>query len=172
MGKKFFFLERVRAIKYFLALFYDIVKPNVRLNERLTQSTLDSELEKVSTTRGGVSKNSRIIAKGEVVEGSKLQILNSLKSEYESQVWSDKNFYWIVLGYSVLITTALTMLLLFLRKYRRDIYDNNTQVTFIAFNILLMVLITTIVVKYDSDYVYNEYLKITHYLLIKISHYI
>ena len=138
----------------FLALFYDIVKPNVRLNERLTQSTLDSELEKVSTTRGGVSKNSRIIAKGEVVEGSKLQILNSLKSEYESQVWSDKNFYWIVLGYSVLITTALTMLLLFLRKYRRDIYDNNTQVTFIAFNILLMVLITTIVVKYDSDYVY------------------
>ena len=138
----------------FLALFYDIVKPNVRLNERLTQSTLDSELEKVSTTRGGVSKNSRIIAKGEVVEGSKLQILNSLKSEYESQVWSDKNFYWIVLGYSVLITTALTMLLLFLRKYRRDIYDSNTQVTFIAFNILLMVLITTIVVKYDSDYVY------------------
>lgn len=138
----------------FLALFYDIVKPNVRLNERLTQSTLDNELEKVSTTRGGVSKNSRIIAKGEVVEGNKLQILNSLKSEYESQVWSDKNFYWIVLGYSVLISIALTMLLLFLRKYRRDIYDNNTQVTFIAFNILLMVLITTIVVKYDSDYVY------------------
>ncbi|RZS93915.1 HD family phosphohydrolase [Aquimarina brevivitae] len=138
----------------FLALFYDIVKPNVKLNEKLTQSTLESELEKVSTTRGGVSKNSRIIAKGEMVEGEKFQILNSLKSEYESQVWSDKNFYWIVLGYSVLIALALIMLMLFLHKYRRDIYENNTQVTFIAFNILLMTLITTLVVKYNSDYIY------------------
>ncbi|WP_103068481.1 HD family phosphohydrolase [Aquimarina sediminis] len=138
----------------FVALFYDLVKPNVRLNEKLTEGTLEIELEKVLTTRGGVSKGSRIIAKGEVVEGDKLQILNSLKAEYESQVWSDKNFYWIVLGYCLLVSLALMMLLLFIRKYRPDIYDNNTQVTFIFFNVLFLVLITTLVVKYRSDYIY------------------
>ncbi len=138
----------------YVALFYDLVKPNVRLNKRLTESALEIELEKVLTTRGGVSRGSRIIAKGEVVEGDKLQILNSLKTEYESQVWSDKNFYWIVLGYCLLVSLALMMLLLFIKKYRADIYENNTQVTFIFFNVLFLVLITTLVVKYRSDYIY------------------
>ncbi|GAA4278889.1 HD family phosphohydrolase [Aquimarina mytili] len=138
----------------FVALFFDLIKPNVRLNNKLTESTLENELAKVLTTRGGVSRGSRIIAKGEVVEGDKLQILSSLKAEYESQVWSDKNFYWIVLGYCLLVSLALMMLLLFIRKYRADIYENNTQVTFIFFNILFMVLVTTLVVKYRSNYIY------------------
>ncbi|TYP75190.1 hypothetical protein BD809_103254 [Aquimarina intermedia] len=138
----------------FIALFYDLVSPNVRLNRELTESSLQNEIDKVLTTRGSVSKNSRIIAKGEVVEGIKLQMLISLKSEYESQVWSDKNFYWIVVGYSVLVSLALLMLLLFLRKYRKDIFDNNAQVTFIIFNVLVMVIVTTLVVKYKANYIY------------------
>lgn len=146
--------EYVKFKSDYVALFYDLIKPNVRLNEKLTESTLEIELEKVLTTRGGVSRGSRIIAKGEVVEGDKLQILNSLKAEYESQVWSDKNFYWIVLGYCLLVSLALMMLLLFIRKYRADIYENNTQVTFIFFNVLFLVLITTFMVKYRSDYIY------------------
>ncbi|MCK8520528.1 HDIG domain-containing protein [Aquimarina sp. D1M17] len=150
-------LDKSEYVKFksdFVALFYDLVKPNVELNNDLTQSTLENELAKVLTTRGGVSKGSRIIAKGEVVEGDTLQILNSLKAEYESQVWSDKNFYWIVLGYCLLVSLALMMLLLFIRKYRPDIYENSTQVTFIFFNILFMVLVTTLVVKYASNYIY------------------
>ncbi len=138
----------------FVALFYDLIKPNVKLNKKLTRSTLQTELAKVLTTRGGISKGSRVIAKGEVVEGDKLQILNSLKAEYESQVWSDKNFYWIVVGYGLLVSLALMMLLLFIRKYRRDIYNNNTQVTFIFFNVLVMVLVTISVVQYQSAYIY------------------
>ncbi|MEB3346724.1 HDIG domain-containing protein [Aquimarina gracilis] len=146
--------EYVKFKSGFVALFFDLVKPNVRLNDKLTQSTLETELGKVLTSRGGVTKGSRIIAKGEVVEGDTLQILNSLKAEYESQVWSDKNFYWIVLGYCLLVSLALMMLLLFVRKYRKDIYENNTQVTFIFFNIIFMVLVTTLVVKYRSEYIY------------------
>ncbi len=150
-------IDKSEYIKFksgFVALFFDLVKPNVRLNDKLTESTLENELAKVLTTRGGVSRGSRIIAKGEVVEGDKLQILNSLKAEYESQVWSDKNFYWIVLGYCLLVSLALMMLLLFIRKYRKEIYANNAQVTFIFFNIIFMVLVTTLVVKYRSDYIY------------------
>ncbi len=146
--------EYVKFKSNYVALFYDLIKPNVRLNKKLTVSTLEAELTKVLTTRGGVSKGSRIIAKGEVVEGDKLQKLNSLKAEYESQVWSDKNFYWIVLGYCLLVSLALMMLLLFIRKYRPDIYENNTQVTFIFFNVLFMVFITTMVVTYKSEYIY------------------
>ncbi|MBP2831971.1 HDIG domain-containing protein [Aquimarina sp. U1-2] len=146
--------EYVKFKSGFVALFFDLVKPNVRLNDKLTESTLENELAQVLTTRGGVSRGSRIIAKGEVVEGDKLQILNSLKAEYESQVWSDKNFYWVVLGYCLLVSLALMMLLLFIRKYRKEVYEHNAQVTFIFFNIIVLVFITTLVVKYKSDYIY------------------
>ena len=46
------------------------------------------------------------------------------------------------------------MLLLFLKKYRPEIYENNTKVTFVFFNVLLMVFITTVVVKYNEAYVF------------------
>tara|TARA_B100001750_G_C15458299_1_gene572795 strand:- start:297 stop:1505 length:1209 start_codon:yes stop_codon:yes gene_type:complete len=46
------------------------------------------------------------------------------------------------------------MLLLFIRNYREQVFENNTKVTFIFFNIILMVLFTTLIVKYDANYVY------------------
>ena len=46
------------------------------------------------------------------------------------------------------------MLFLFLKKYRPEVFRNNVKVTFIFFNILLMVLITTLVVKYNETYVF------------------
>ena len=138
----------------FTALFYDLIKPNVSLNTKLTQSTLQNELDKVLTIRGSVSKGSRIIGKGEIIDENRLKILESLKSEYESQVWNEKNTYWSIFGYSILVALALLMLLLFIKKYRPEIFVNNTQITFIFFNIMIMVLITTMVVKYASEYIY------------------
>ena len=44
------------------------------------------------------------------------------------------------------------MLLLFLRKYRIEVFLNNTKVTFIVFNIALMILLTTLVINYNSQY--------------------
>lgn len=130
------------------------IKPNVQFNKRFTESALDQALANISPTSGIVEKGRRIIAKGEVVEGDKFLILNSLKAEYQSAVWSQSNYNWIVLGYSLLVSLALMMLFLFLRKYRQDIFVNNTKVTFIFFNVVLMVLLTTLVVKYDAKFVY------------------
>jgi len=46
------------------------------------------------------------------------------------------------------------MLLLFLRKYRMEVFLNNTKVTFIFFNIALMTLLTTLIISYNSQYIY------------------
>ena len=138
----------------YLSLFFDIIKSNVLLNKSITVNSLQEELEKISSVRGSVEKGALIISKGEVVEGDKLKVLQSLKSESESQVWSESNYNWIIAAYTLLVALALLMLLLFLRKYRLEIFNNNTKVTFIFFNILLMVFLTTLVVNYDSSYVY------------------
>tara|TARA_B110000902_G_scaffold196119_1_gene222372 strand:+ start:8126 stop:10174 length:2049 start_codon:yes stop_codon:yes gene_type:complete len=138
----------------YLALFFDIVKPNTGLNKALTQISLDERLNQMKLVRGRVDKQTLIISKGEVVQGDNYAVLNSLESEYESQVWTDSNYTLVVIAYTVLVSLALLMLLLFMKKYRVEVFSNNTKVTFIFFNIVLMVLLTTLVVNYNSFYIY------------------
>jgi len=135
-------------------LITSIVIPNVTLNSELTASIIKSKIESINPNRGVIDKGSRIIAKGEVVEGNKFQILSSYKAVFESQIWSKSNFYWLLLGYSLLISLVFLMLFLFLKNYRLEIYNNNTKVTFILFNIIVMIFLTTLVVKYDAKLVY------------------
>ncbi|TDI73087.1 MAG: HDIG domain-containing protein [Bacteroidetes bacterium] len=130
------------------------VKANVTYNAQLTESSIESEIKAINPNRGIIERGARIIAKGEVVEGNKFQVLNSLKEKYQSEVWSQSNYYWVVLGYSVLVSLVFIMLFLFLKKYRYEIYSNNTKVSFIFFNVIFMVFLTTMVVKYDPTYVY------------------
>ena len=137
-----------------LELFYNVIEPNVTFDSSFTQRELDSKLNNISYTRGSIERGTIIISKGEVVEGEKLDILNSLKQEFETQVWSEASYNWILFGYSLLVILALLMLLLFIRKYRREIFDNNVKISFIFFNILLMVFLTSLVVNFEARYVY------------------
>ncbi|MBC3758636.1 HDIG domain-containing protein [Hyunsoonleella sp. SJ7] len=141
-------------IPQYVALFFDIIEPDLKYNKSFTEKALNSDLNKISYTRGSIEKEQLIISKGEVVEGDKFQILKSLQSEYESQVWNESNYNWILFAYTLLVALALLMLLLFLRKYRIEVFENNTKVTFIFFNVLLMVFITTLVVNYNSEFLY------------------
>ncbi|PKG52910.1 HD family phosphohydrolase [Olleya sp. 1-3] len=136
------------------ALFFDVIKSDLTYNRALTDNVLNESLSKVSKNRGVVDKGTLIISKGEVVNDEKYQVLTSLSKEYESQVWSKSSYNWIIFAYTLLVALALLMLLLFIRKYRLDVYKNNTKVTFIFFNVFIMVLLTTLIVNYNSEYVY------------------
>lgn len=136
------------------ALFFDIIQSNLSYNKTLTDNVLQESLDKISGNRGVIDKGTLIISKGEVVNDDKYQVLNSLSKEYESQVWSKSSYNWIVFAYTLLVALALLMLLLFIRKYRLDVYKNNTKVTFIFFNVLIIVLLTTLIINYNSEYVY------------------
>ena len=135
-------------------LLLEIVKPNVSYDNVFSKKVIDAEINAISYTKGKVSKGELIILKGEIVEGENLAILNSLKSESESKIWTESNYNWIILGYTLLVSLALLMLLLFLRKYRIEIFNNNNKVTFIFFNVFLMIFIQTLVINYNSDYLY------------------
>ena len=137
-----------------MSVFFDVIKPNVSINESLTQQVLNEELSKISLTRGSIEKDQLIISKGQVVEDDQYDILSSLKSEYESQVWNSTSYNWVLVAYTLLVALALLMLLLFLRKYRLEVFLNNTKVTFIFFNIALMIFLTTLVINYNSQYIY------------------
>ncbi|MDG5492892.1 HD family phosphohydrolase [Psychroserpens sp. SPM9] len=138
----------------FISIFFNVIKPNLTLNSTFTQNALNEKLDEISTVRGSIEKGTLIISKGEIVEGNKYDVLNSLEAEYESQLWNESNYNLIIFAYALLVALALLMLLLFLRKYRMEVFLDNTKVTFIFFNILLMILLTTLVINYNSQYVY------------------
>lgn len=138
----------------FVSLFFDLIEPNLIFDKSITDKALQEEFDKIAYARGSIERGTLIVSKGEVIEGDKFQILKSLQTEYESQVWNQSNYNWILFAYTLLVALALLMLLLFLRKYRPVVFENNTKVTFIFFNIFLMVFITTLVVNYNSKYIY------------------
>lgn len=132
----------------------EVLEPNVFFDKEHTDKDLQELLETVSYTKGKISAKELIIARGDIVEGRKLEVLNSLKNEYKSQIWNKKNYAWILTGYIILVSLAMGMLMLFLYLDRKEIFENNTQVTFIFLNILLMVFLETFIIKHMSEYLY------------------
>ncbi|WP_067146398.1 HD family phosphohydrolase [Pseudotamlana agarivorans] len=138
----------------FVSLFFDLIHPNLTFNKGFTEKALQDDLDGIVYIRGSVVKGTLIVSKGEVVDVGKYQILKSLQLEYESQVWNEADYNWVLFAYTLLVALALLMLLLFLMKYRYEVFENNTKVTFIFFNISLIIFITTLVVNYNSKYIY------------------
>jgi hypothetical protein len=139
-----------------LSLIYNNLRADISFNSELTSTALEEQIQNIPEDYGVQEKGVKIIARGEIVEGLKWSKLRSLKANYESITVDEhkSNYLWIIIGYSVLVGLALLMLFLFLKKYRKRVYDNNTKVTFILFNITLMIVLTSLAVRYDVAYVY------------------
>ena len=138
------------SMQYLLSL----ITPNVSYDETLTAQFRSEALAGIVSIRGLVTKGTRIIAKGEVVEGEKLKILQSLQLEYESQTWTQTNTAWIILGYTLLVSVPVLLLFVFLWRTRPLVFENNKRITFLCVIILLMVLLTKAVVDVNPLYVY------------------
>ena len=133
---------------------FSLITPNVSYDEALTAQFRTEAVAGIVPIRGLVTKGTRIIAKGEVVEGEKLKILQSLQLEYESQTWTQSNTAWIILGYALLVIIPVLLLFVFLWRTRPLVFENNKRTTFLFVNILLMVLLTKVVVDVNPLYVY------------------
>ena len=154
INDKFVDYEKSYGKDYIFEVLSEIIQPNVSFDAKFTQKELDEILNDISYTKGMVSKDALIIQKGDIVEGDNLNVLNSFKEASKSLIWTKSNYNWLVLGYTLLVSLALLMLLLFLDRYRKEIYLDNSKVTFIFSNVLLMIFAQTLMVKYNPDFLY------------------
>ncbi len=139
---------------FFANLYITHLPVNLVPNDIYRKELINRSLSHISLNKGVVKKGSVIIKKGQKINTQKYEILNSLKQAagfYRSKA-SQK--YWTYLGYGILVAMVLLMLLLFLKKYRPEIYDNNIKLSLIIFNMVLMVALTTITVKYYPAYIF------------------
>ncbi len=127
---------------------------NVRFDAEKTRTERESALSEVSLTRGMVQSGERIISTGELVVGEKYLILESMRREYEKELGSRTNYVMILLGLSLLISMSMVVLFFFLMYFRRDVFQSNKRISLILSLIIIMVFVTSLVIKYSVDYLY------------------
>jgi len=126
---------------------------NVIFDEELTLTQREQSLAEISITRGMVQKGERIIAKGELVNETKFQQLESLRLEFETKSGSGYNFKMIFVGRLILISMALLVLGLFLFTFRHDIYSENKNIVLFLMLITIMVSFTTFIMNIKVAYI-------------------
>lgn len=137
-----------------IQLLKELLVYNVHFDVDFTEKVLQDQLKALLPNKGFIPKKTMIIAKGEIVAGEKYAQLQSIAKEYKSKIWSKSNYYWLIAAYSFLVALALIMLMFFIKKYRPSIYENNSKISFIFVNVVLTVFFTTLLLRFDTRYLY------------------
>lgn len=126
--------------KFILPLLENTIAHSIFFDRKTTDKVLRQSIDDISLSRDIILKDQSIISKGEIVDAKKYQILESLKSEYEEQSGGTGNYIFILLGQIMIISMCLAVLVVFLMFFRKEIFMDNTKITFILILIILEVL--------------------------------
>ncbi|WP_081659293.1 HD family phosphohydrolase [Pedobacter glucosidilyticus] len=118
----------------------DRITPNILLDERFTESLQKQAIENVSSTRGMVQKGEVIIENGSTINDEAYQKLESLRLAYEenARVTGDRNL--VLLGQFLLVALIVSLLMVFLYLFRKDIFQDNRQISLILLVVTGMLL--------------------------------
>lgn len=141
------------VLKSGLDTLFPNLPPNVFFDEKLTLGHKQQQLDEVSIWEGFVEKGNLIISSAEPVSEETFKVLEALKLNYGRQQ-TEYRYYFLTGGYFVLVFILLIMLFLFLRKYRKEIYEDHRKIVFILLNMILSVLTVVTVINRVPDYLY------------------
>jgi putative nucleotidyltransferase with HDIG domain len=130
------------------------LNPNYIYDEVLTDKLEKNVLDNISLTRGMVQKGELIVAGGTMVNTSIYQKLESLRAAYEEDSKEVGNRNLILLGQFLISGLTITLLIVFLFLFRKDIYADNRQLALILLVItgMLVVLSWAIRIKIPNVY--------------------
>ena len=134
-------------------LFFDLISPNVTLDQNFYETAKREALQNISRSKGFIASGDFIVAEGELLDEKTYKILNSLRKEFTLQQ-DTRNSFLVVFGYAILIILIFILQLLFIYNYRYDIYEDNRKLTFIFFNILIVIVAFTLTINYNSNYLF------------------
>lgn len=129
-------------------------KPNIVFDEILSnEMAINEEAEAQYIYKSKIEKGDVLVRKNDIITEEQSNILKSYNAELADQE-TKSPLLSIVLGQLLLCVLVMGIMMLFLAFFRKAIFSQNTQVTFIFLIINVIVLATSIVVKYNIDYAY------------------
>ena len=140
--------------KNFYNLFFEILQPNLSYNKRLTEEYLNELISTISLTRDLVLKGEVIIETNQIVEGEKLNKLKSLNYQFSSKDDNKRLNSSVLVGYILLVASLLLLSLIYIYKFRYNIFVDENKMTFIFLNISLSVIIPLILLDLNPRFIY------------------
>ncbi|PTT01542.1 transmembrane HD family protein [Pedobacter sp. HMWF019] len=132
----------------------DHLQPNLVFDEKLTTIVQNSTVNSLSTTHGMVQKGELIIARNNVIDEDTYQKLQSFKATYEAQTKTIGDSRLVYLGQILLVGFALTLQMVFLFMFRKDIFADNRQLSLLLLVITTMLLALTWAIKLNLPSLY------------------
>lgn len=114
-----------------LAVLKDRITPNVIYNESFTDKIEKQALENLSSTRGMVQKGELIVSKESTVSEEIYQKLESLRLTYEESITTPSDRKLTLFGQFILVGMVICLLMVFLNLFRKDIFNDNRQISLI-----------------------------------------
>ncbi|WP_353138444.1 HDIG domain-containing metalloprotein [Pseudopedobacter sp.] len=137
-----------------IAVIKDRITPNVILDERFTEALERQAVENVSVTRGMVQKGEIIVENGNVVNENVYQKLESLRQSYEENAKMRGDRKQVFLGQFLAVGLVITLLMVFLYLFRKDIFQDNRKIALILLVIIAMLVFLSWAVKIKLPSVY------------------
>jgi hypothetical protein len=140
--------------EWLIKLISNHLKANYIYDEQLTDKLEENALNSISLTRGMVQKGELIVAKGTMVNSAIFQKLESLRAAYEEDARLGGTRNLVLFGQFLLAGLIISLLMVFLYLFRRDIFDDNRQLSLILIVItgMLIALSWAIRIKIPSVY--------------------
>jgi putative nucleotidyltransferase with HDIG domain len=128
---------------------------NILYDDAATRKWTRQQLDQISLNRGLVQQGEVIILKGEVVDDLRFQKLESFREEMKTQELTGSSRWMMFLGHFILVTLAVSILIIFLYLFRREVYDDNSKILLLM---LLIILITMFFLWVRKTDVFDIYL--------------
>lgn len=128
---------------------------NIIYDDQATRQWTKQLIDKISLSHGLVQKGEVIILKGEIIDDTRFQKIESLKDEMKNQEFTSSARWLMLLGHFILVSLAMMMLVMFLVLFRKDIFDDLRRILLLM---LLIVLITYLFLWARKINVFDMYL--------------
>jgi putative nucleotidyltransferase with HDIG domain len=139
---------------FLLDIISNRLQSNLTFDNKLTSRLEREVVEGLSTTRGMVEKGETIVAKGSIVNDEVYQKLQSYKKAFEDNARVNGDRRLVLLGQFLLVGIAITLLMVFLYLFRRDIYNDNRLVSLILLVITAMLFTLSTTIKFQLPNLY------------------
>ncbi len=147
------FLNKFLKKEHIVEAILDVMVPNIVFDPVLS-SQVNSESEPATHIyKSKISKGTVLIRKNDLVTPEKNNLLLSYTAELTT-LENAKPMFSIILGQLLACTLILGIVMLFLAFFRKNIFSQNTYVTFIFLLIVLFIFICSVSFTYDPKYIY------------------
>jgi putative nucleotidyltransferase with HDIG domain len=125
------FNANIRGAEFLYPLLEMSLRPNIVHDDTLSRKFLEEALALVSTARGMVKQGEMIIPKDGIVTDEAYQKLSSLKEQYERELLSSRSKLNIFLGYFLLTSLIVGLLVLYVASHARSVFHSVPNMLFL-----------------------------------------